>query len=216
MIVFVDEAGDTGFKLSEGSSQFFVITLVIFDQDDDAVACDQRIALLRRELGLAGNFEFHFNETPRRLKRYFYEAIVPYNFFYVSIIVNKNNLYGDAFKFKNSFYKYACSLLFDNVKQYLEEAMVVFDSNGSQQFKRELATYLRQKVNEAAITRIRKIKMQDSKKNNLIQLADMICGAINLSLKSSREADWGYRRLIGHRELLAKSWPQKIKLEKPE
>jgi len=60
MLVFVDKAGDTGFKLSEGSSQFFVITLVIFDQDDDAVACDQRIALLRRELGFAGNFEFHF------------------------------------------------------------------------------------------------------------------------------------------------------------
>ncbi len=207
MIVFVDEAGDTGLKLNQGSSQFFIITLVIFDQNDEAAACDQRITLLRRELGLRKVFEFHFNETPRRLKKIFFEAVVPYNFFYVSIIVNKKNLYGEAFKFKNSFYKYTCSLVFDSAKPYLENAIVVFDGSGSRQFKQELATYLRQRMNDDAIVRVRKVKMQDSKRTNLIQLADMVCGAINLSFKSSADDDWEYRRLIGHRELMAKSLP---------
>jgi hypothetical protein len=211
MVVFVDEAGDTGLKLDQGSTQFFIITVVRFDQDDEAAACDQRITLLRRELRLAPDFEFHFNETPRHLKKLFFEAIVPYNFFYASIIINKKNLYGEAFKFKNSFYKYACSLMFDNIKPYLERALVVFDGSGSREFKRELATYLRLRMNDDTIIRVRKVKMQDSKKTNLIQLADMICGAINLSLKSTREEDWEYRRLIWHRELLAKTWPQKMR-----
>ncbi len=176
MVVFVDEAGDTGLKLGQGSSQFFIITLIIFDQNDEAAACDQRITLLRRELRIRNDFEFHFNETPRRLKKIFFEAVVPYNFFYVSIIVNKKNLYGEAFKFKNSFYKYICSLVFDSAKPYLENAIVVFDGSGSRQFKQELATYLRQRMNDDAIVRVRKMKMQDSKKTNLIQLADMVCG----------------------------------------
>ena len=101
--------------------------------------------------------------------------------------------------------------MFDNVKPYLERALVVFDGSGSREFKRELATYLRLRMNDDTIIRVRKVKMQDSKKTNLIQLADMVCGAINLSLKSTREEDWEYRRLIGHRELLAKTWPQKMR-----
>ena len=216
MIVFVDEAGDTGLKLKQGSSQFFIITLVIFDEDDEALACDQRIALLRRELGVGQEFEFHFNETPRRIKDHFFKAIVPYNFFYVSTIINKKNLYGEGFKFKNSFYKYACRLVFDNVKQYLEHAIVVFDGSGSRQFKQELATYLRKRMNDDATLRVRKVKMQDSKNNNLIQLADMVCGAVNLSLKSSEDENWEYRRLIGHRELSARVWPQRMNVEKRE
>lgn len=216
MIVFVDEAGDTGLKLKQGSSQFFIITLVIFDEDDEALACDQRIALLRRELGVGQEFEFHFNETPRRIKDHFFKAIVPYNFFYVSTIINKKNFYGEGFKFKNSFYKYACRLVFDNVKQYLEHAIVVFDGSGSRQFKQELATYLRKRMNDDATLRVRKVKMQDSKNNNLIQLADMVCGAVNLSLKSSEDENWEYRRLIGHRELSARVWPQRMNVEKRE
>jgi hypothetical protein len=38
----------------------------------------------------------------------------------------------------------------------------------------------------------------------------MVCGAINLSLKSTRDEDWEYRLLMGHRELSAKIWPPKM------
>jgi hypothetical protein len=213
MVVFVDEAGDTGLKLDKGSSRFFVITLALFDQDEEAAACDQRIAALRNELGLAADFEFHFSTTPHGLKRKFFDAIVPYNFFYVSLIVDKKTIYGEAFKLKNSFYRYACSLVFDNAKQYLERATIVFDGSGSRQFKRELAAFLRHRMNDAGNTpRLGKIKMQDSKKTNLIQLADMICGAIQLSLQLDRKDCWQYRQLIGHRELLVRTWPPKAQV----
>jgi hypothetical protein len=69
MVVFVDEAGDTGLKRGQGSTQFFIITVVLFDQDDEAAASDQRITQLRHERRLAPDFELHFNETPRYLKK---------------------------------------------------------------------------------------------------------------------------------------------------
>jgi hypothetical protein len=216
MIAFIDEAGDTGFKLNQGSSEFFIITLVIFDQNDEAAACDQRITLLRRELGLAADFEFHFNETPDFLKRLFFKAIVPYNFFYVTTIIAKKNLYQEAFKYPNAFYKYACNLVFDNARQYLERAIVVFDGSGSQRFRRELATFLRKNLNSETFIRVQKVKIQDSKRTNLIQLVDMVCGAVALSLKSPKERFWEYRRLIGHRELLTKIWPPPMFVEKDE
>ncbi|MEW6103124.1 MAG: DUF3800 domain-containing protein [bacterium] len=61
MLVFVDESGDSGFKTEQGSSQFFTVALVIFEEPDEAVACDQRIQLLKREMKLPSEIEFKFN-----------------------------------------------------------------------------------------------------------------------------------------------------------
>ena len=51
MLVFIDESGDPGLKLHEGSSAYFIISLVVFEDHDEAIACDQKIQLLKRELG---------------------------------------------------------------------------------------------------------------------------------------------------------------------
>ncbi|HLE87121.1 MAG TPA: DUF3800 domain-containing protein [Candidatus Brocadiaceae bacterium] len=67
MLVFIDEAGDTGRKIEKGSSKLFVISLVMFDDYEEASACDQRINLLRRELNLPADYEFHFVHNSQRI-----------------------------------------------------------------------------------------------------------------------------------------------------
>ena len=54
---------------------------------------------------------------------------------------------------------------------------------------------------------IKKVKMQDSKGNNLLQLADMVAGAINRSLHGLRENSL-YREIIKSREIYVQSWPK--------
>lgn len=210
MLAFVDEAGDPGLKLEKGSSRYFIVTLVIFEEHDEAEAADSRIGLLRRELGLQSDFEFHFTETPERIKEAFFDAIVPYGFFYFSIVVNKTKLYGPGFKFKESFYKYAASLVFENAKQHLVDAIVIFDGSGNREFKRQLKTYLARKVNtREGAGKIRKVKLQDSRRNNLIQPADMVCGAVARSFKRKRrKGQRDFRRKISHREIYVQFWPK--------
>lgn len=50
MKIFIDESGDSGFKFDKGSSKFFTIAMVIFNDHDEATACEDRINLLKREL----------------------------------------------------------------------------------------------------------------------------------------------------------------------
>jgi hypothetical protein len=216
MLCFVDESGDTGLKVGQGSSRYFTVALVLFSDEDEAVACDQRIGLLRRELGLPSEFEFHFVETPRRIKEAFFNAVVPYNFFYQAITINKAALYGEGFKYKDSFYKFTCGLVFENAKSYLDRATVVFDGSGSRQFKQALERYLKRKMNEEELPRIHKVKIQDSSKNNLVQLADMVCGAVALSMKSVCRDRNKFRRMIAHRELLCQIWPRVLDQQKKQ
>ncbi len=81
MLVFVDDSGDTGFKLGQGSSGEFTLTLVVFPDHADAEAASKRIDTLRAEMGLPqGKGEFHFNESSNTQRRRFLEAVSGYPF----------------------------------------------------------------------------------------------------------------------------------------
>lgn len=187
MLVFIDESGDSGLKVDQGSSRFFVVTLVMFEDNEEAVACDQRIQLVRRA---------------------FLNAVSPYNFFYYGIVINKDlsKLWGEGFRNKSSFYKYACGLVFENAKERLRDAVVVIDRSGSLEFKNQLAKYLRRKVNTPGERLITKVKMQRSEGNNLLQLADYVAGIINRSVQKKPKGDL-YRKMLAHREIRVQTWP---------
>ena len=55
-------------KGKPGSSRFFVVTAVLFEDNEEAEMCDKRIDELRAELGLSEKFEFHFNSCPVSLR----------------------------------------------------------------------------------------------------------------------------------------------------
>lgn len=204
MLVFIDESGDTVRKIEKGSSKYFVIILVTFEDNDEAIACDQRIALLRKELRLPENYEFKFSKLRREQREAFLKAVTPYSFFYFGVVINKDpkKLYGEGFNVKESFYKYACSLVFENAKPYLKDATVVIDGSGSREFKKQFQTYLKKKVGSL----IRKVKIQSSHSNNLIQLADMVAGSVHRTFGHKTDKD-AYRPIIKPREIRVQVWP---------
>jgi hypothetical protein len=209
MLVFIDESGDPGLKLGRGSSPFFCVALVMFEENEEAEAADRAIVDLRSRLRLHEDYEFHFNSCNREIRESFLMAAASYNFFYHGIIINKAKLTGPGFRVKESFYKYTCALVFENAKPRLSDATVIIDGSGSRDFRKQLATYLRRKTGRL----IKKVKVQNSRRNNLLQLADMVAGAINRSFgcKADRGA---YRQLISHRELRVQFWPR-YKKEEP-
>jgi hypothetical protein len=165
--------------------------------------------LLKKELALPPTFEFHFHDNHPNIRKAFLKAISPYSFFYFAIVINKNKLYGEGFQYKESFYKNTSSLVFENAKPYLRNAKVVIDKCGSKTFRGQLAKYLKRKINEdISNLLIKRVKMEDSHKNNLLQLADMITGAIFRSYRTEKQDSKEYRKIIKHREMFVQFWPR--------
>ena len=97
--------------------------------------------------------------------------------------------------------------MFENAKEKLLNAIVVMDEAGNLDFKNQLSKYLRSKTNQEARL-IKKIKMQRSEGNNLLQLADYVVGAINRSVSSKKADAAAFRKIIAHREIYVQVWPK--------
>lgn len=207
MLVFVDESGDSGMKHKCGSSALFVMSAVIFEENEDAEACDVEIANLRLKCFGRTDKEFHFTKCCDAYREQFLMGISKHDFFYLGFVLNKSKLYGPGFAYKDSFYKYTAKLLFENAKPYLRDARVVIDRSGNREFRSQLQSYLKRKINTDGEV-IKRVKAEDSDSNNLLQLADMVCGAIARSYKTDKEDAGRFRRMVSHRELSVQLWPR--------
>jgi hypothetical protein len=81
MLVFIDESGDAGLKLDKGSSSFFTVILIVFEENEEAAKADQKISLMRSELGMHPQFEFHFNGMKHKLRKSFLDGVSSCGFF---------------------------------------------------------------------------------------------------------------------------------------
>lgn len=209
MLVFLDESGDTGRMTDKGSSQFLVVSLALFLDDDEALACDQRIDLLRTELGVASNYEFHYSRNSKQKRLKFLEAIAPYSFSVLTVAIDKDpkKLYGDGFNDKKSFYKYACHMVLTNAMPYLDEGRLVIDKSGGDTFAGELKRYLKNKFKTDESGKIKKFKTQDSHKNNLLQLVDYCASISNRKLQGKSDAD-EYYQYLSSKVISLQRWPQ--------
>ena len=129
------------------------------------------------------------------------------DFFYISFVLNKSKLYGPGFAYKESLYKYATRLLFENCKPHLNRATITIDRSGDREFSNELQRYLKRMINTHQEV-IKKVKCETSHSNNLLQLADMVCGAVARSFVREKKNSRMYRKIIGHRELGVQVWPK--------
>jgi len=207
MLVFVDESGDCGMKRKDGTSAFFVITAVTFEDNGDAEACDAKISELRTKCFQQKNSEFHFTKCCDAYREEFLRGVAPFDFFYMSFALNKAKLYGPGFNYKDSFYKYTAKLLFENAKPYLRDASVLIDKSGNREFRKQLEKYLKSRINTDREI-IRKVKTEVSHSNNLLQLADMICGSVARSFKTDKLDRFRFRKIVAHRELEVQMWPR--------
>ena len=207
MLIFLDEAGDTGFKFDKKSSKYFVISLVIFNDYQEANNCDNAISDLRKKICKPENWEFHFAHNSMRMRRIFLNEIKRFNFTYFSVIINKRELIEQNADFdKTLFFNFTCAKVFEMADAHIIDAKVVMDKNSNREFLNVLSGFLKNKLNSIEKKKIRKIKMQDSHKNNLLQLADYIAEISNRLYTNKKEAE-EFWQLIRAKEIKMKKMP---------
>jgi hypothetical protein len=79
-LCFLDDAGDVGFKLDRGSSAYFIIACVAFDETIAAEEVALNMKKLRRDLGWNEFQEFKFNKTRKEVIKNLLSRVADYDF----------------------------------------------------------------------------------------------------------------------------------------
>jgi hypothetical protein len=199
VLVFVDESGDTGLKA--GASTYFTVCIVIFDNHEAARSVDTAITELRRKISKNDTLEFHFQSNSNNQRLAFLRAMSTYNFRCLAFVVDKSRLKPTDWKSKASFYKQVCKWVFETATKYgLTDADVKIDNGGDQTFNKDLSDYLRSQLNSLDRDKrcLRTVGFSDSRGDNLLQLADTVCGAVARSFSQVKVNAGMFREIIKH------------------
>ncbi len=200
MLVFIDDSGDPGFKIDKGSSEVFVISLVIFDDDFEAEKAALAIKNVRRELHFPDDMEFKFFKSRDQVKKEFLMAVAGIHFRVRSLVVRKSLIHSPELRTnKKSFYAYAIKMALRYSGNTILEAKVKIDGSGDRTFRREFLSYLRRELNSKDRRIVQSCKLVDSRENVLIQMADMIAGSIRRSYDTAKSDSGAYKKIIRHR-----------------
>lgn len=179
MLVFIDDSGDPGFQVKKGSTPYFVITLVIFDDTLEAEKTSVLIKELRRKLKVSDSYEFRFNKADKRFKKAFFSTVSDSKFRVRSIVVDKQVIYSQKLKNdKETFYNHVIMQALKHSKGSKKNAKLKFDKRGERNLRDQLRVYLSRELNNEKDRIFSDLKFVDSRQNTLIQLADMVAGSI--------------------------------------
>ena len=182
MLVLIDESGCCGFGV-KGVSPFFTLAMVIFDDFKEAEGISKEIANLRSKLNVKK--EFKFSKTHPNVKKSFFSTISNYNFLVRALIVNKSRVTSNHLKQNcDHFYNYFLKILLEYDAGILNNSIIKIDGVGTKLFRRAMKSYLREQLGS---NKIKKISFVDSQKDNLIQLADMVVGAIARTVSTTKD-----------------------------
>jgi hypothetical protein len=192
MLVLIDESGCTGFKLDRGSSASFIVAMVIFDTFGEAERASAAVAAARADLRVKP--EFKFSKVSDTVRDGFFCAMADLHFTVRALCVDKSKIYSRRLRTNDDyFYNYVVRMLLRHDGDTLARATVKIDGSGDREFRNALAGYLRRQMTD---NKIAKVRFADSRRDNLIQLADMCTGAIARSYRTDRKDARRWRAML--------------------
>lgn len=199
MLVFIDDSGDAGFKLDKGSSNHFVIACVIFDDNLDAEETALKIKRLRRSLNWRDDHEFKFNKTNKQIRLAFLNEVNACKFRVRAIVADKSLIRSPELRRnKTKFYNYMIKEVLSKSEGSIMNASIRLDGHEDRSYKQAASTYFRQQANPRGSV-IKDMKFVNSKNDNLIQLADVVAGAILRTTQSGKSDSNDYLKVITSR-----------------
>jgi hypothetical protein len=177
MFVYLDESGDSGFKFRQGSTRYFVIALLLID---DPIPIQVAIDDLRRDLGFNPYDEFKFSHSAEDVRSRFLRTLVQFPFAVRAVVIDKTLMTRPHMRNQETFYNFLVRMILTHDNGTIRDATIVLDESvKSRRRQDQLAVYLRKALNtDPQAPKVRQIVHHESHRDNLLQAADMISGAI--------------------------------------
>lgn len=183
--IYIDDSGDPGF--SESSSSNFIIASVIVIGEEKSSILNDALNLYRRNLGWDENQEFKFSKNQKTIIKETIHFLNTFDYSAYAIVLDKNKIDKNILPSskRESVYMFVIKELLKKLS--ISNATIIIDGSYGSKYIKDAKVYLRQQLKKSGIENY-SIKFSDSRKNVLIQLADLVAGSVSRSLSDKKDA----------------------------
>lgn len=182
--VYIDEAGDEGFKFEcnsgRGSSKFFVLSAIIVKKE-----LDQQLASIVNELKKILKYQqkdilapLHFCKMSHDKRKVCVNYLEKFKDFTTISVVFQKEILKEPLKVKSVLYNYACKILLEKVTIFLKskkaKANFIFEHRRNTHYD-ELTTYMHKVIDYRRY--VLDIKSLTKSQSKCLQLADIIASS---------------------------------------
>ena len=186
MFVFMDESGDT---VVPGMKPYFALMALAFETADGRDNAEEALKQLRRNWGKKSTFEFKFIWLSEGDRLKFFQTVGNLAFKHAGCVLHKDEI-GGQWTAKRYLYERVIREVVDGLTPYFREVdsardrplrvRVTFDEHTDPSYYLLLKSQFARLHSKDGCSMVPKqnVKPGKSKTSSLIQLADMLCGAI--------------------------------------
>jgi hypothetical protein len=207
---FVDESGDPGLRLGQGSSPYFTVAFVVFADEQVMQYWQRRMTELRGHLAARRN-EFHFHRDGHRRRQQLLSAVASAQFQLFTLTIDKRYRVNRVPEIRPvEIYAAACTQVARAIDVPSRGCTILLDDRQDRTEQRYLSKQLRALHDETGASLVRRVRFASSQGSPLIQLADYCAGIAYRSAMNPGRADtyaqflrrqWKWNRVIGLDEL---------------
>jgi len=200
-VIYLDESGTPDVKNLK--PPVLVIGAIVIDSRKELSGIEQRFKNAFAAIGRPQDHELKTSGlSVVKHARVLHElSLLQYQ--WAAACFDKRKLKSAGFNDPKTFYKYALQFLIGDLLTIAWEADVVIDESSTPEFQSQIEDYLRDQNSGLPVSRLGKVKFTDSSKNRIVQLADLIAGAVRRSVDGEREP----LDEIQHQQLTLQYWP---------
>ena len=190
--VFIDDSGDPG--LIKSSTSHFIVAAVLVVTSENYVRIMTALSGFRAGLGWGELDELKFSKTRKSVIINLLKYIRQFDFEAYALVIDKSKMTAPPqLSSGETLYQYAIKELLTRL--YLRDPIIFVDGVTNKKHIQHTRAYLRQALRQQGVTKC-KITFVDSRKDALVQLADIVAGSIARSFDKEKTDHNDYLELL--------------------
>lgn len=207
VIAFADEFGNNSFDFKNQGSHFIIASVIM--NLDELETINSQLETIRAKYFQTGEIKSNKVKGNHQRRLLILNSLKEINFNIYAVVIDKKKLFGEGFKYKQSFYKYLNGILYKELYRTYPQLELIVDEHGTNEFMNGFKKYV-EKNHIRNLFSGSDFNIQKSHNDLGVQLADFIAGTLGYifdDLKKSEKSD-EFEKLISTKLISLNHFPK--------
>lgn len=186
LIAYADEFGNNSFDFKEQGSHFIIASVILKPEKVNEIS--KSLEIIRSKYFQQSEIKSNKIAANHKRRKIILKEVCKLDFTIYAVIVEKNKLYSEGFRYKQSFYKFLNGILYKELFRTFPELELKIDEHGGNDYLVGFKKYV-EKNHIRDLFSGSNLSIKNSNHELGIQLADLIAGTLGYIFDKNKKSD---------------------------